>query len=243
MPRAMAGELALEVRDIAKRFGRTEAVRGVSFDVAPGEVFGLLGPNGAGKSTTLRVIAGLARPDVGSIRLCGHDLATHRALALSCAGFLIETPALPAELTCAAALRYVGLLGGGVSAARIDEVLKIVGLADAEQKTFRQLSLGMKQRLGIGAALLGEPQLVVLDEPLNGLDPAGIREMSELMRGLAGSGVAVLLSSHLLDEVQRTAHRVAVMDKGKVVAIERVSADQANHVADLFFSITAKGAA
>jgi ABC-2 type transport system ATP-binding protein len=243
MPRAMAGELALEVRDVAKRFGRTEAVRGVSFDVSPGEVFGLLGPNGAGKSTTLRMIAGLARPDAGTVRLCGHDLATHRAQALSRAGFLIETPALPAELTCRAALRYVGLLGGGASAARIDEVLKTVGLADAGHKTFRQLSLGMKQRLGIGAALLGEPKLVVLDEPLNGLDPAGIREMSELMRGLAGSGAAVLLSSHLLDEVQRTAHRVAVMDKGKVVAIEKVSTDQANHVADLFFSITAKGAA
>lgn len=239
----MGNEPALDVRDVSKRFGRVEAVSGVTFDVQPGEVFGLLGPNGAGKSTTLRLIAGLARPDGGAVRICGADLATARAAALSRAGFLIEMPALPPELTCRGALRYVGLLGGGTTPQRIDEVLGSVGLSDAADKTFRQLSLGMKQRLGIGAALLGKPQLVVLDEPLNGLDPAGIREMSELMRGLATSGAAVLLSSHLLDEVQRTAHRVAVMDKGRVVAIEKVSTDQAGHVADLFFSITAKGAA
>jgi ABC-type multidrug transport system ATPase subunit len=234
---------ALQVQDVAKRFGATEAVRGVSFDVSEGEVFALLGPNGAGKSTTLRVIAGLAHPDAGSVRICGHDLTRERSAALACAGFLIESPSLPAELSCHGALRYVGLLGGGVETARIDEVLGIVGLRDAARKTFRQLSLGMRQRLGIAAAILRKPRLAVLDEPLNGLDPAGIRELSELMRSLAASGTSVLLSSHLLDEVERTAHRVAVMDHGKVVAVAPVEAGKAGAVADLFFSLTAKGAA
>jgi len=233
----------LQVQEVSKRFGSTPAVQSVSFEVAPGEVFGLLGPNGAGKSTTLRMIAGLARPDSGSIRIGGHDLSTQRSQALAEAGFLIETPGLPAELSARAALAYVGLLGKGIDAKRIDDELRRVGLSDTGRKSVRQLSLGMKQRLGIAAALLDQPKLVVLDEPMNGLDPAGIRDMSELMRALAGSGVSVLLSSHLLDEVERTAHRVAVMDHGRIVAVEKVSAERSGAVAELFFGITSKGAA
>jgi ABC-2 type transport system ATP-binding protein len=237
--RSMSPPAPLEVRDVSKRFGSTEAVRGVSFEVAPGEIFGLLGPNGAGKSTTLRLIAGLARPDSGSVLLSGHSLAADRTAALSTAGFLIENPALPPELSCRAALRYVDLLGGKPQPDEpIEASLRQVGLAGAAQKTFRQLSLGMRQRLGIAAALFSKPRLVVLDEPLNGLDPGGIREMSDLLRVLAASGVAVLLSSHLLDEVERAAHRVAVMADGRIAGIESLSAGQTGRVAELFFSLT-----
>jgi ABC-2 type transport system ATP-binding protein len=236
-------EPALEVREVSKRFATTEAVRGVSFQVAAGEVLALLGPNGAGKSTTLRLISGLAHPDSGTVNIGGKSLATQRAAALSHAGFLVESPAFPPELTCRAALHYVGLLGGGVARERIDEVLRQVGLADAANKPFRQCSLGMRQRLGIGAVILRKPKLAVLDEPLNGLDPAGIREMSDLMRTLAADGTAVLLSSHLLDEVERTAHRVVVLDKGSVVASAPVESGKAGAVADLFFRLTQKGAA
>jgi ABC-2 type transport system ATP-binding protein len=234
---------ALEVQDVSKRFGTHAAVQGVSFHVASGEVLGLLGPNGAGKSTTLRLIAGLARPDSGSVRIGGHDVATDRAAALARAGFLIETPALPPELSARAALRYIDLLGGGGHTSRIDEALRQVGLADVATKHVRRMSLGMRQRLGIAAALLSQPQLVVLDEPMNGLDPSGIREMSDVMRALAASGAAVLVSSNLLDEVERTANRVAVMDQGKIVAVEKVGAGSSGAVANLFFSLTSKGAA
>jgi ABC-2 type transport system ATP-binding protein len=235
--------MTLSVDSVSKRFGEHRAVEGVSFEVAPGEVLGLLGPNGAGKSTTLRMIAGLVRPDTGTIRIGGHDVATRRAAALACAGFLIESPALPPELTARAALRYVDLLGGGAAMSRIDEALRQVGLADAANKTVRRMSLGMKQRLGIAAALLPRPKLLVLDEPMNGLDPSGIREMSDVMRSLAAEGASVLVSSHLLDEVERTAHRVAVMDHGRIVAVEKVESGRAGAVADLFFSLTTKGAA
>jgi ABC-2 type transport system ATP-binding protein len=234
---------ALEVEDISKRFGDTEAVRGASFEVAAGEVVGLLGLNGAGKSTTLRIIAGLVRPDSGRVRICGLDVARSRVATCRFSGFLIETPAFPPELSCRNALKYLGLLGGNAVASRADQLLDQVGLSSVGNKLIRHLSLGMKQRLGIAAALLDDPKLVVLDEPLNGLDPAGIREMGELIRSLAAGGAAVLLSSHLLDEVERTANRVVVMDHGKVLAIEPVTPDRSGRVAELFFSITSKVAA
>jgi ABC-type multidrug transport system ATPase subunit len=235
----------LEVAGVSKRFARTRAVDGVSLTVGAGEVLGLLGPNGAGKSTTLRIIAGLVRPDAGRVRLGGHDLTTDRLRALGSAGFLVEGPALPPELTCTGALRYVGLLGGQVTPDRIAEVLSTVGLADAASKRVQHLSLGMKQRLGLAAALLGRPRLLVLDEPMNGLDPPGIRDIGSLLRELARAGSGVLVSSHLLDEVERIADRVAVMAHGKVAAIETVDPAMTGKgaLARLFFSVTAQGPA
>jgi ABC-2 type transport system ATP-binding protein len=227
----------LEIVGVAKRFGPTCAVSEVSLEVAAGEVLGLLGPNGAGKSTTLRMAAGLVRPDRGQIRIDGHDLGRARLAALRAAGFLIEGPALPAELTCARALRYLGILDGGVPARRIDEVLVQVGLDGLARKRVKHLSLGGKQRLGIAAALLRRPRLLVLDEPMNGLDPAGIRAMGELLGRLAQAGHALLVSSHLLDEVERFAHRVAVMAGGRVAATETVSAGDPGALARRFFAI------
>jgi ABC-2 type transport system ATP-binding protein len=238
--------VSLEVAGVSKRFGTTTAVDGVSLSVSEGEVVGLLGPNGAGKSTTLRIIAGLVRADAGRVRLGGHDLTSDRLRALESAGFLVEGPALPGELSCVDALRYLGLLGrpGGVAAARIAEVLGTVGLSDATGKRVQHLSLGMKQRLGLAAALLGRPRVLVLDEPTNGLDPPGIRQMGALLRDLARAGAAVLVSSHLLDEVERIADRVAVMARGKIVATEPVAAAEAGRgaLARLFFSVTGTGA-
>jgi ABC-2 type transport system ATP-binding protein len=232
----------LVAEGLFKRFGPVEAVRGVSLEVRPGEVFGLLGQNGAGKSTLLRLLSGLVVPDQGTVRLCGHDVRRERVAALSCAGFLVEGPTLPAELTARAALRWAGLLGGGVDESRLDAVLAQVGLSGAGHKRVRELSLGMKQRLGIGAALLREPKLLVLDEPMNGLDPGGIRELSELLAGLARGGTAVLVSSHLLDEVERVANRAAVMADGKVAAVIDVSAQGKGALAERFFELT-RGAA
>jgi ABC-2 type transport system ATP-binding protein len=227
----------LEIIGVAKRFGGTWAVADVSLEVAAGEIVGLLGPNGAGKSTTLRMIAGLVRPDRGQIRIDGHDLLRARLAALAAAGFLIEGPALPPELTCGRALAYLGLLDGGVPARRIEEVLVQVGLDGLARKRVKHLSLGGKQRLGIAGALLRRPRVLVLDEPMNGLDPGGIRSMGELLRQLAQGGHAVLISSHLLDEVERVAHRVAVMTDGRLAATETVSAGETGALARRFFAL------
>jgi ABC-2 type transport system ATP-binding protein len=249
----------LEVVAVAKRFGAARAVDDVSLEVAPGEVVGLLGPNGAGKSTTLRMIAGLVRPDRGQIRIDGHDLLTDRLATLRAGGFLIDGPALPSELTCRQALRYLRLLDGpGVSRARagegtrpprartpgrVDDVLAQVGLAEAADKRVRHLSQGMKQRLGIAGALLGQPRLLVLDEPMNGLDPAGTRELGLLFRQLAAAGAGLLVSSHLLDEVERTSDRVAVMARGKLAAILPVDAAAPGALARQFRALTGELAA
>jgi ABC-2 type transport system ATP-binding protein len=235
---------ALDVSCIAKRYGKVKAVDGVSFQVHPGEVVGLLGPNGAGKSTTLRVIAGLLRADAGSVQLGGHDVQKARRAALGRAGFLIESPALPGELTVASALAWVALLGGKpVDAARQREVLQQVGLLDVAERRVQKLSLGMKQRLAIGAAVLERPPLLVLDEPLNGLDPPGVRDIGDLLRRLAAEGTALLVSSHLLDEVERTATRVLVMARGRLVAEQPVDAAHHGALRELFFSVTGQEAA
>lgn len=236
--------LALEVSRLRKRYGPVQAVDGISFQVRPGEVVGLLGPNGAGKSTTLRLMAALVRPDEGSVRLGGHELHQARTAALGAAGFLIESPALPAELTALSALAWVAHLGGrGVDKGRCREALSEVGLLDVSERRVRALSLGMKQRLSLAAAVLERPPLLVLDEPMNGLDPPGVRDMGELLLRLAREGTAILVSSHLLDEVERTCHRVLVMAKGRLVAEQPVDAAHHGALRELFFSVTGAGAA
>jgi ABC-2 type transport system ATP-binding protein len=236
--------VALEVSRIAKRYGPVHAVDGISFQVHSGEVVGLLGPNGAGKSTALRVIAGLVHADAGTVQLGGHDVRCSRLQALGAAGFLIESPALPPELTVNSALAWVAWLGGHpLDGARRREVLRQLGLEDVAERRVRQLSLGMKQRLAIGAAVLERPALLVLDEPMNGLDPPGVRDVGELLRQLAREGTALLVSSHLLDEVERTASRVLVMAKGRLVAEQPVDAAHHGALRELFFSVTGAGAA
>jgi ABC-2 type transport system ATP-binding protein len=236
--------LALEVSRLRKRYGPVQAVDGVSFQVHPGEVVGLLGPNGAGKSTTLRLLAGLVRPDEGTVRLAEHDVRHARTQALAAAGFLIESPALPAELTALSALAWVAHLGGrAVDAGRCREALSEVGLTEVAHRRVRALSLGMKQRLSLAAAMLERPPLLVLDEPMNGLDPPGVRDMGELLLRLARAGTALLVSSHLLDEVERTCQRVLVMAKGRLVAEQPVDAAHPGALRDLFFSVTDAGAA
>ncbi len=231
--------VALDVVRLAKRYGPVQAVDSISFQVQSGEVVGLLGPNGAGKSTTLRLIAGLVRPDAGAVRLSGQDVQASRAAALGTAGFLIEAPALPGELTALGALAWVGWLGGrALDVAHRRDALAQVGLLPVATRPVQALSLGMKQRLAVAAALLGRPSLLVLDEPLNGLDPPGVRDISALLQQLASQGTALLVSSHLLDEVERTASRVLVMAQGRLVAEEPVDAAHAGRLRELFFSVT-----
>ena len=174
-------------------------------------------PNGMGKTTTIRMALGLIAPTAGSVEILGHDIATHRARILSRVGALVETPALYLYMSGRNNLRAVGSVLGGVPEERIDAVLELVGLRARQKDRVRTYSLGMKQRLGVAMALLQDPDVLILDEPANGLDPAGIVEMRDLMHRLAAEGKTVFISSHLLGEVQQICTRVAIIHLGKLV--------------------------
>jgi ABC-2 type transport system ATP-binding protein len=212
-------DIVVEVRDLTKRYGeRLTAVDRISMAVRRGEVYGFLGPNGAGKTTTLRMLLGLVAPTAGDIGVLGHRPGTPESLAR--VGSLVEGPAFYPFLSGRHNLRVVARYGGVPSARiddRVDDVLRTVDLADRAGDKFATYSLGMKQRLGVAAALLKDPELVVLDEPTNGLDPAGMRDMRRLIRELGTEGRTVLLSSHLLGEVQQICDRVAVINHGRIV--------------------------
>jgi ABC-type multidrug transport system ATPase subunit len=212
-----SGEAVLRIRNLSKHYGKRLAVDNLSLDVRRGEIFGFLGPNGAGKTTTIRVMLGLIAPTGGSVEILGKDILTHRSEILPRVGALVETPALYLYLSGRNNLRAVGSALGGVPQARIDEVLELVGLQNRQKDRVRTYSLGMKQRLGVAMALLQDPDVLVLDEPANGLDPAGIVEMRDLMHRLSAEGKTVFISSHLLTEVQQICTRVAIINLGKLV--------------------------
>jgi ABC-type multidrug transport system ATPase subunit len=214
---AQTGEVALRTINLTKQYGQRLAVNDLSLEVKRGEIFGFLGPNGAGKTTTIRMALGLIRPTAGSVEILGQDVITKRAEILPRVGALIETPALYLYLSGRDNLRAIGSALGGVSAKRIDAVLEVVGLAGRQKDKVRTYSLGMKQRLGIAMALLQEPDVLILDEPTNGMDPAGIVEMRDLVHALARAGKTIFISSHLLAEVQQICTRVAIISQGKLV--------------------------
>jgi ABC-2 type transport system ATP-binding protein len=206
----------VEVRGLVKRYGDLVAVAGVDLTVEPGDVYGYLGPNGAGKTTSLRMMLGLIRPTAGQVRLFGRDpQATVRALE-GVAGF-VEAPRFYPYLSGMENLRMMAAFDGGDAAERIAAALDIVDLADRAGDRVGGYSHGMRQRLGIAGALLRNPRLMLLDEPTTGLDPGGMRDMRELVRRLAGEGITVVLSSHLLSEVEELCNRVAIVRNGSMV--------------------------
>lgn len=206
----------VEVRGLEKRYGRIAAVDSVDLTVEEGDIYGYLGPNGAGKTTTLRMLLGLIRRDGGAVRLFGRDPADGVEALAGVAGF-VESPTFYPYLSGRENLQLFGALDGGAKRARIDEVLEQVALRDRAGDRVGTYSLGMRQRLGIAASLMRSPKLLVLDEPANGLDPAGIRDMRELVAGLPQRGVTVLYSSHLLAEVEEVCNRVAIVNGGRIV--------------------------
>jgi ABC-2 type transport system ATP-binding protein len=212
-------------RGLTKRFGGVLAVDGIDLDVQEGERYGFLGPNGSGKTTTLRMLLGLVFATSGEIELLGHEVPRRVGRALPDVGALVEGPAAYPHLSARTNLNLLqaaGPRGGRMSSStrrtRIDEVLDQVGLGRVGRKPVGAYSLGMRQRLGLAAALLGRPRLLVLDEPTNGLDPQGIQEVRELLLQLNRDGTTVFLSSHLLAEVEQSCTRVGVMDRGRLVA-------------------------
>jgi len=210
--------MVLSTEGLSKRFRRRTAVDELSLTVERGDVYGFLGPNGAGKTTTLRMIVGLVRPTAGVVRVLGEPLTSRHRGALARVGAIIETPSLYGYLSGRDNLRMLASLGGGCPESRIDAVIERVGLTGRERDPVRIYSHGMKQRLAIAAALLPAPELILLDEPTNGLDPMGIRSVRALVRSLAhDDGLTVLLSSHLLSEVQQICNRGTIIARGKTV--------------------------
>jgi len=213
----MSEVLAVDAVDLTKTYGPLRAVDRISVQVAQGEVYGILGPNGAGKTTFLRMLFGLIRPDSGTLRVLGRTWPDDGIAALQGVAGFIESPKFYPGLTGRRNLQLLAGLDGGVPAARLDEVLDVVDLGARQRDKVGGYSFGMRQRLGVAAALLRDPRLLVLDEPANGLDPAGIRDMRALVKRLATSGLTVLLSSHDMGEVEQICDDVTIMNTGSVV--------------------------
>jgi ABC-2 type transport system ATP-binding protein len=211
-----ADQPAIEARGLVKRYGRITAVDEVDLTVSPGDVYGYLGPNGAGKTTTLRMALGLIRPDAGNVKLFGRDPLVEGVRALDGVAGFVEAPRFYPYLSGRRNLELVAALDGDGAAARIDEALDIVELADRARDRVGGYSHGMRQRLGLAGALLRDPRLLILDEPATGLDPAGMRDMRRLIRRLADQGMTVLLSSHLMGEVEELCDRVVILGRGRV---------------------------
>jgi ABC-2 type transport system ATP-binding protein len=213
-------DLVLHTENLQKQYGGTRVVDGVSLDVRRGEVFGFLGPNGAGKTTTIGMMLGLIHPSGGRVEIFGEAVTPARTGALRRVGSLVgAAPALVPYLSARRNLELVAQLHRGVDAARIEQVLALVNLQEAAGRRAERFSTGMKQRLGLAMALVHKPEFLILDEPTNGMDPAGMREIRGFLRALAGEGVSIFVSSHLLHEVEQMCDRVAVLHKGKIVAL------------------------
>ena len=227
--RAASAPVALRTLGLTKRYGERLAVDHLDLEIRQGEVFGFLGPNGAGKTTTIRMALGLIRPTDGSVQVLGRDVASDRAEILPKVGALVEQPALYLYLSGRDNLRAIANTLGGVSERRIDEVLELVALKGRDDDRVKTYSLGMKQRLGVAMALLHDPDLLILDEPANGLDPAGIVEMRDLLRQLAAQGKTVFVSSHVLTEVRQICDRVAILSKGKLVTVADIDTLVGSH--------------
>jgi ABC-2 type transport system ATP-binding protein len=211
------GDYVVETRGLTKRFGKRTVVRGVELQVPRGVAFGYLGPNGAGKTTLIRMLLGLTRPNAGTMSLRGLPVPQRRAEALSRVGAIVDEPRFHGHLTGRENLGIVAAARGRETFARIPAALERVGLVHRSDDRVRTYSMGMRQRLGIARCLMADPELLILDEPMNGLDPAGILEFRQLIRALVGEGRTVMLSSHILDEVEKTCDYVAIVDRGEIV--------------------------
>ncbi len=217
LSRTAESQWAVETHGLTKRFGQNVAVNDVELLVPRGCAFGYLGPNGAGKTTLIRVLLGLTRADAGSMSLLGSAVPKHRDRALARVGAIVDEPRFHAHLTGRENLELLASAREAAARKRVGPSLERVGLSHRADDRVAKYSMGMRQRLGVAACLIGDPQLLILDEPMNGLDPAGMQDMREMILSLVEEGRTVMLSSHLLDEVQRTCDAVAIVDRGTVI--------------------------
>ncbi|MFF2796315.1 ABC transporter ATP-binding protein [Lysinibacillus xylanilyticus] len=217
-------EYIVQTENLSKSFGKEQAVSNINLKIRKGEIYGFLGPNGAGKTTTIRMLLGLMKPSSGKIKIFQKDLTKERINILAKVGSLVENPSYYPHLTAYENLEALRKILG-VPKSRIDEVLEIVRLKDAADKKVKGFSLGMKQRLGIAASLLHNPELLILDEPTNGLDPSGIIEIRNLIKRLPEEyGMTIIISSHLLSEIDQMATQVGIVTKGKMIFQDSIEA-------------------
>ena len=215
----------LEVKEVYKRLGKREIIKGISFSVKEGEIFGFLGPNGAGKTTTIRMLVGLISPNKGSISIVGHDIKNEREKALNSVGAVVENPELYTYLSGRENLRQIAAIRK-IPLAEVDKIVDMVNLTERIDDKVKKYSLGMKQRLGLAVALLSNPRLLILDEPTNGLDPTGIMDFREIVKNAAKQkGTAVFVSSHILSEIQQLCDTVAFINDGTIQSIESVNGE------------------
>lgn len=218
----------LEVKDVYKKLGKREIIKGISFSIKEGEIFGFLGPNGAGKTTTIRMLVGLIAPNSGSIIIGDKDITKEREQALSQVGAVVENPELYTYLTGYENLMQIARIRK-VDKKDIDEIVELVGLKDRINDKVKKYSLGMKQRLGLAAALMSKPRLLILDEPTNGLDPSGIIDFRNIVKKAAKErNVSVFVSSHILSEVEQLCDRVAFINNGIIKSVESINGDKVN---------------
>lgn len=218
------GETVLKLTNLTKRYSERVSVDDVSLEVVSGEVFGFLGPNGAGKTTTIRMIAGISKITSGEAHVCGYSVRTEFKKAVQNIGGIIENPEMYKYMSGWDNLKYYASLYGGISDEQIMNVVKLVKMENRIHEKVKRYSLGMRQRVGIAQSLLHSPRLLILDEPTNGLDPAGIHEMRDFLKMLAHEfGIAVFISSHILTEMQLMCDRVAIISKGKMMAVKTVN--------------------
>ena len=214
---AVGADTMIETRGLTKRYGARIAVNGVDLTVPRACAYGFLGHNGAGKTTLIRMLLGLTRADAGTMSIAGRPVPEQRAAALRRVGAIVEEPSFHRHLTGRENLRVAAAVRDQAATGRIDPALARVGLADRADDRVKTYSQGMRQRLGVARCLLADPELLILDEPMNGLDPGGILELRQMIRALVGEGRTVFVSSHLLDEVEKTCDAAAVIDHGRIV--------------------------
>lgn len=216
-------ETILSIKNLNKSFGSKHIIKNASFDVYAGEIFGFLGPNGSGKTTTIKMIMGFLYPDSGDITICDCNVKKNYEKAMNYVGGIVENPEMYKEMTGMQNLQMYGRLHDGVTKERINEVVEIVGMQSRVNEKLKKYSLGMKQRIGLAQAILHKPKLLILDEPTNGLDPAGIKELRDILKKLAHEeNVAVLVSSHMLAEMELMCDRVAIIDKGTIIDVKPI---------------------
>jgi ABC-2 type transport system ATP-binding protein len=238
----MSNEPIVQLRQVTKRIGGKTIIDGISFDVPRGEVFGFLGPNGAGKTTTIRMMVGLMRLTEGDIRIAGKSIRTEFEQAIRHVGAIVENPEMYKFLSGYRNLIHYARMIPGISEQRIREVVTLVGLENRIHEKVKTYSLGMRQRLGIAQALLHKPSLLILDEPTNGLDPAGIRELRDHLRRLTREeGISVIVSSHLLSEMGLMCDRIAILQSGKLADVRNIAEFvQESGAAQVLFDIGAE---
>lgn len=215
----------LEVKDVKKHLGKREIIKGISFNVKEGEIFGFLGPNGAGKTTTIRMLVGLIAPNSGSISIDGHDIGREREEALAAVGAVVENPELYTYLSGRENLMQIARIRR-IDKEYVNQIIELVNLKDRIDDKVKKYSLGMKQRLGLASALIAKPKLLILDEPTNGLDPTGILDFRDIVKKAAKeTKTAVFISSHILSEIQMVCDRVAFINNGVIQSVESVNGD------------------